>query len=247
MIEVSPHDPAIAYMAATRYKLDDTRPLLYKTNNYGGTWVNITDGIPENDFTRVIREDKTRRGLLYAGTETAIYVSFDDGASWQSMQANLPRVPVYDLTIKDDDLIAATHGRSFWILDDLPLLHQLTDQTTQPSPQLFAPRATLRVPPPMGSGREPNPGKNYRLSSDTRVVAFYNTRKASGELNRVFLDAGKNPPDGVVVSYYLKERPQDKVELGLHGRWRPDYPRLSSQDDDAPQRAPARAGMNRFV
>ena len=247
MIEVSPHDPATAYIAATRYKLDDTRPLLYKTNNYGETWVKITDGIPENDFTRVIREDKTRRGLLYAGTETAIYVSFDDGASWQSMQANLPRVPVYDLTIKDDDLIAATHGRSFWVLDDLPLLHQLTDHVAQSSAQLFAPRTTLRVPPPMGSGRESSPGKNYRLSSDTRVMTFYDTRKASGESDRVFLDAGKNPPDGVVVSYYLKERPQDKVELDFMDAGGQIIQGFSSQDDDAPQRAPARAGMNRFV
>ena len=246
-IEVSPHDPATAYMAATRYKLDDTRPLLYKTNNYGETWVRITNGIPENDFTRVIREDKTRRGLLYAGTETAVYVSFDDGASWQSMQANLPRVPVYDLTIKDDDLIAATHGRSFWILDDLPLLHQLTDQTTQPSPQLFAPRATLRVPPPMGSGREPNPGKNYRLSSDTRVVAFYNTRKASGELNRVFLDAGKNPPDGVVVSYYLKEIPQGGVTLDFMETGGQVIQGFSSQAEEGAQKVPISAGMNRFV
>ena len=100
MIEVSPHDPATVYIAVTRYKLDDTRPMLYKTNDYGKNWVKITDGIPEDDFTRVIREDKVRRGLLYAGTETSIYVSFDDGGSWQSIQSNLPTVPVYDLTIK---------------------------------------------------------------------------------------------------------------------------------------------------
>ena len=247
MIELSPHDRATAYIAATRYKLDDTRPMLYKTNDYGQTWVKITDGIPEDDFTRVIREDKTHRGLLYAGTETAVYVSFDDGASWQSMQANLPRVPVYDLTIKDDDLVAATHGRSFWVLDDLPLLHQLTDQTTQSPAQLFKPRATLRTPPPMGSGREPNPGKNYRLSSDTRVVAFYNTRKASGESDRVFLDAGKNPPDGVVVTYHLKERPQGEVTLDFMDVSGQTIQRLSSQDEHGAQKVPATAGMNRFV
>ena len=246
MIELSPHDPATAYIAATRYKLDDTKPLLYKTNDYGERWVKITDGIPDNDFTRVIREDKTRRGLLYAGTETAIYVSFDDGASWQSMQANLPRVPVYDLTIKDDDLIAATHGRSFWILDDLPLLHQLTDQTTQPSPQLFAPRTTLRVPVPMSFERDPGPGKNYRISSDTPLT-FYDTRKASGESDRVFLDAGKNPPNGVVVSYYLKEIPQGGVAMEFMDAGGQTVQRFSSQADEETQRAPATAGMNRFV
>ena len=247
MIELSPHDRATAYIAATRYKLDDTRPMLYKTNDYGQTWVKITDGIPEDDFTRVIREDKTHRGLLYAGTETAVYVSFDDGASWQSMQANLPRVPIHDLVIKDDDLVAATHGRSFWVLDDLPLLHQLTDQTTQSPAQLFKPRTTLRVPLPMGSGRQPGPGKNYRLSSDTRVTAFYNIQKASGESDRVFLDAGKNPPDGVVVSYYLKERPQSEVTLDFMDAGGQVIQRFSTQGEEETQRTPITAGMNRFV
>ena len=119
IIEASPHDPATAYVAATRYKLDDFRPYLYKTNDYGQTWTKITDGIAENDFTRVIREDPARRGLLYAGTETGVHVSFDDGAHWQPLQRNLPVVPIHDLVVKDSDLIAATHGRSFWILDDL--------------------------------------------------------------------------------------------------------------------------------
>ena len=247
MIEVSPHDPSTAYIATTRYKLDDTRPLLYKTNNYGETWVKITDGIPENDFTRVIREDQTRRGLLYAGTETGIYVSFDDGSSWQSMQANLPRVPIHDLVIKDNDLVIATYGRSFWILDDLPLLHQLTDEVTQSPAQLFKPRETLRIPPPMGSGRRPGPGKNYRLSSDTRVTAFYNCATGSDEVDRVFLDAGKNPPDGVVVTYHLQEKPQETVTLDFIEEGGQTIQHFSSQDDDLVRRTPATAGMNRFV
>ena len=194
----------------------------------------------------MIREDKTRRGLLYAGTETTIYVSFDDGASWQSMQANLPRVPVYDLTIKDNDLVAATHGRSFWILDDLPLLHQLTDQTTKSSAQLFAPRATLRVPPPAGFERNPGPGKSYRISSGTPLT-FYDTRKASGESDRVFLDAGKNPPDGVVVSYYLKEIPQGGVTLDFMDTGGQVIQGFSSQAEEGAQKVPISSGMNRFV
>ena len=116
MIEVSPHDPATAYVAATRYKLDDVRPYLRKTHDYGQTWQRITAGIPAHDFTWVIREDPARRGRFYAGTET-LYVSFDDGAGWQSLRLNLPAVPVYDLVIKEHALVAATHGWSFWILD----------------------------------------------------------------------------------------------------------------------------------
>ena len=142
MIDVSPHDPASAYMAATRYKLDDTRPMLYKTTDYGKTWIDISTGIPAHDYTRVIRADPGQRGLLYVGTETGVYVSFDDGASWQPLQANLPCVPVYDLLIKDDDLIAATHGRSFWILDDLTQVRQIADGVAGRPFHLLKPRNT---------------------------------------------------------------------------------------------------------
>ena len=126
MIEVSPHDPATAYLSATRYKFDDNRPFLFKTSDYGANWKSITGNLRDYDFTRCIREDNERQGLLYAGTETGIYVSFDDGENWHSMRGNLPVAPVYDLTIKDDDLVAATHGRSFWILDGLSQLRQVS-------------------------------------------------------------------------------------------------------------------------
>ena len=118
-------------MAAAAYKLDDYRPYLFKTNDYGETWTQINNGIPDNDFTRVIREDPARRGLLYAGTETGIYVSFDDGDNWQSLQLNLPVAPIHDFVIKDNDLVVATHGRAFWILDDLTPLHQISDESSQ--------------------------------------------------------------------------------------------------------------------
>jgi photosystem II stability/assembly factor-like uncharacterized protein len=121
IIEPSPHDAATAYVAATCYKLDDFAPYLYKTNDYGKTWTKITHGIRRDDFTRVIREDPSRQGLLYAGTETGVYVSFDDGDRWQSLQLNLPVTPIHDLIVKDNDLVVATHGRSLWILDDLTL------------------------------------------------------------------------------------------------------------------------------
>src|SRR5690606_28684300 len=125
IIEPSPHDAATAYVAATRYKHDDLRPYLFKTNDYGQTWTEITNGIPDDEFTRVIREDPNRRGLLYFGTELRIYISFDDGASWQPLESNLPVTPFHDLVVKDTHLVAATHGRSCWILDDLSPLHQM--------------------------------------------------------------------------------------------------------------------------
>ena len=112
-IEASPHDPATAYVAVTRYKLDDYQPYLYKTDDYGETWRIINGSFPDGEITRVIREDPVRSGLLYVGTETGIYVSLDDGANWHRLQNNLPVVPVYDLKIKDGDLVAGTHGRSF--------------------------------------------------------------------------------------------------------------------------------------
>jgi photosystem II stability/assembly factor-like uncharacterized protein len=254
MIEVSPHDPATAYVAATRYKLDDTRPYLYKTRDYGKTWQKITDGIPEHDFTRVIREDPGRRGLLYAGTETGLYISFDDGAAWQPFRSNLPVAPIYDLVIKDNDLVVATHGRSFWILDDLMPLHQLTDQVRSEPAHLFAPRPTYRLPPPMGYGRPPGPGKNYMLAQGVPAT-YYESQAPSGETVRTFLDAGENPPDGVIVTYYLKDQPEGEVTLSFFDAQGQLIKRFSSQavDDQTAgnasklPRLPAAAGLNRFV
>ena len=127
VLEPSPHDAATAYVAATRYKLDDTRPTSSRRATTGARWTRITDGIPEDEFTRVDPRGPDRRGLLYAGTETGLYVSFDDGGAWQRLASNLPVVPIHDLIVKDGDLVVATHGRSFWILDDLTPLHQMTD------------------------------------------------------------------------------------------------------------------------
>ncbi len=128
-IDLHPTKKGVAYVAATRYKSDDFAPYLYKTKDYGKTWTKITNGIPNNDFTRVLRLDPERDGLLYAGTESSIYVSFDDGQNWQPMRYNLPIVPITDLQVKENDLIAATQGRSFWIFDDLNPLRNF-DKTT---------------------------------------------------------------------------------------------------------------------
>ena len=145
IIEPSPHDTATAYVAATRYKLDDLKPYLYMTNDFGKTWQKIVNGIPEEDFTRVVREDPDRRGLLYAGTEYGAYVSFDNGANWQSLRQNLPVVPIHDLAVKNGDLVAATHGRAFWIMDDLTPLRQATQESAESPVHLFKPRTTYRL------------------------------------------------------------------------------------------------------
>jgi photosystem II stability/assembly factor-like uncharacterized protein len=118
-IEASPREKGAAYVAATMYKWDDFRPYLYKTKDYGKTWTRIDAGIPADAFTRVVRADTVRDGLLWAGTETGLYISFDDGKSWQPFQRNLPRTPITDLAVKDGDLVVATQGRGFWILDDV--------------------------------------------------------------------------------------------------------------------------------
>jgi photosystem II stability/assembly factor-like uncharacterized protein len=187
-IEASPHDAGTAYVAATMYKWDDNKPYLYRTTDYGKSWKKITNGIPDTTFTRVIREDPNKRGLLYAGTETGMYVSFDNGERWQSMQLNLPIVPITDLAIqkREKELVVATQGRSFWILDDLPLLHQMMDSggfSAVSETRLYKPKESYRMP---GGG-------GFPLGPTATV--------------------GRNPANGVVVYYSLKAKPTSDVDL----------------------------------
>ncbi|MGB5942280.1 MAG: glycosyl hydrolase [Leeuwenhoekiella sp.] len=150
-IEPSAYDPAVAYVAGTRYKLGDFQPYLYKTEDYGKSWEKITDGIAEEHFTRVLREDLEQEGLLYAGTETGMYISFDDGENWKPFQLNLPIVPITDLAVKENNLVVATQGRSLYVLDDLSVLHQLYDKSaTAKGPMLFKPKDVYRMD---GGGR----------------------------------------------------------------------------------------------
>jgi hypothetical protein len=142
-IDPSPHDPAVVYVAANRYQQDDFQPYLWKSADYGKTWTAITSGIPATAYTRVVREDPVRRGLLYAGTEYGVWVSFDDGAKWEPLQLNLPRVSVRDLKVHQNDLIAATHGRAFWVIDDLSPLRQLADSVTRKAVHLFQPSTAV--------------------------------------------------------------------------------------------------------
>ncbi len=187
-LDASPHDAGTAYIAATMYKWNDFRPYLYKTSDYGKTWKKITNGIPPGAFTRVIRVDPNKRGLLYTGTETGMYLSFDDGANWQPMQFNLPVVPITDLAVhkREKDLVAATQGRSFWVFDDLSVLHQLMDAgglKAATETRLLNPEDSYRMP---GGG-------GFQISPTAT--------------------AGRNPPNGVVVYYSLKAKPTSDLVI----------------------------------
>ena len=254
IIEASPHDAATAYLAANRYKLDDFAPYLLKTSDYGQTWRKIVDGIPADEFTRVVREDPNRRGLLYAGTEAGVYVAFDDGAHWQPLRLNLPVVPVHDLAVKDGDLIAATHGRSFWVLDDLTPLYEVTADALAAEAHLCAPRPTTRFWTNRGFGRQVFPGKTYQMTGAT-MVTLNQTDAPNGEKVERYLDAGKNPPDGVVVYYSLKGRPSGEVRLAFCDADGSEIKAFVSKPEgdasgkpaDDEKRVPKEAGLNRFV
>ncbi len=244
-IEPSPHDKASAYLAATRYKLDDTRPYLYKTNDYGQTWTKIVAGIPDDEFTRVIREDPERRGLLYAGSETGVYVSFDDGGNWQRLESNLPVAPIHDLVIKDTDLLAATHGRAFWILDDVTPLRQ--QQPGASGTRLYQPRPATRYRHyGRAFGLTPDI-TNYKMTGPV-TVAYTPKKLPTGGFSEAFLDAGQNPPDGAIVHYWLDSAPGEDEEVTLtfldaDGN---ELRSFSSKDEDAPKPSKL-AGANRFV
>jgi len=166
VVEPSPHDPATAYIAVTGYKLNDFTPYIFKTNDYGASWVKIVKGIPDDTFARSVREDPDRKGLLYAGTETGVFVSFNDGAFWLPLQNNLPEVPITDLRVQRKDLVVATQGRALWILDDLTPLHQISAEVAKSDYHLFKPRATnteLSVAYSIDGGYGKNPPKGVQI------------------------------------------------------------------------------------
>jgi len=190
-IEVSSHNPAIAYLATTRYRFNDYTPGLYKTTNYGKTWTSINNGIPYGAFTRVVREDSIRKGLLYAGTETGIYVSFNGGKSWDSLQLNLPITPITDLMVHKGNLIVATSGRSFWVLDDLAVLEQY--KSAKKTVKLYKPQDAV-----YGSWGSPLNGN---------AASFKGTNPFTGV----------NPANGVVL-YYKLPKLDDKANITLEIR-----------------------------
>jgi photosystem II stability/assembly factor-like uncharacterized protein len=227
MVEASTFDAGMAYLAVDRHELDDFGPYIYKTEDFGKNWKKITNGLPENTFVRVVREDPKRKGLLYAGTETGIFVSFDDGARWQSLQFNLPVVPIHDMVVKEDDLVVGTHGRSFWILDDLTPLHQLTEEISKADVFLFKPRDSFRM-----SGSDfprPHVGQNPPSGS---VIFYYLKDKPDGVVSLEFLDS-----EGLLIKKFTsKKEEKDGAEAP---RERTRGRRVAN--------VTAEAGMNRFV
>lgn len=236
IIDPSPHDAGTAYIAATRYKFGDFSPMLYKTKNYGRSWTRINDGIPEGDFTRVIREDPNREGLLFAGTETGMYVSFDDGENWQPLQLNLPAVPITDLAVhkRDKDLVVATQGRSFWILDDLSILHEMRDEVKNADYYLYQPEPTYLFGGP--SFRQP--GATVGQNPEPGVVVHYNLSDSTDqEIKLQFLE-----PDGTVIRTYSNKEDLEgnKVQPSDEFYEKPD-------GDTAGDVLTSKKGLNRFT
>ena len=234
-IETSHTDPAEAYAAVDRHRLDDYKPYLFRTRDYGNSWTQITTGIEDRAFLNAIREDPKRKGLLYAATEFGVYISFDDGDHWQSLQLNLPMTSVRDLAIKDNDLVAATHGRSFWILDDISPLRQLDAKTAAADVYLYKPAAATR--------------RNFEGFQGTPLPPE--------------IPKAQNPPDGAILDYYLKSDAAGEVTLEILDAKNQLVRRFSTTDRPAsparrrqaiadvwitpPAHLTARAGMNRFV
>ncbi len=213
-IDPSPFDPATVYIAANRYQQDDFAPYLWKSSDYGRTWTRIVNGIPRTAYTRVVREDPMRRGLLYAGTELGVWVSFTDGATWQPLQLNLPRVSVRDLKVHGNDLIAATHGRSLWVLDDLSPLRQLADSVTRRAAHLFQPaRAILWEGARGGDGTGENPPSGALIDFWLREVptgpVTLEIFDAQGERLRRFVSA--DSADSAEVEEALAYAPADSI------------------------------------
>lgn len=234
IMDASHFDALTAYAAINTFRLDDLRPHIYRTRDGGKTWTHITKGIPDGGIVNVVREDPKRRGLLFAGTERDVYVSFNDGDDWQSLRLNMPATSIRDLVIKDNDLVVGTHGRSFWILDDITPLRQIDATVAESDAFLFRPAAAWRV--------------RWNMNSDTPLPQEE--------------PAGQNPPDGAIIDYYLKAAPSAPVTLEiLYARGKP-VRRFSSDEKPVPlvegrnipdywirpqQILSAAPGMHRFV
>jgi photosystem II stability/assembly factor-like uncharacterized protein len=192
-IEPSPHRAGTAYVALYRYLLGDFAPYIYRTDDFGKTWTRLTDGkngIAADEPTRVVREDPNRAGLLYAGTEFGMYISFDNGERWQSFQLNLPATPVTDIKLTRKDLVLSTQGRSFWILDNLTPLHQLSDKIASSETFLFEPRDAVRTPPRGGGGLGGRSGVQYPLAG--AAIDYYLGSAPSGDITLDVLDGSGN-------------------------------------------------------
>ncbi len=228
IIDPSPHESGTAYIAVDRHKLDDQKPYIYKTSDFGKSWSLIVNGIAQNHYARSVREDPGRKGLLFAGTERGVYASFDDGAHWQSLQLNLPVSPIHDLVVHDNDLVVATHGRSFWILDDLTPLRQLTSQTARAQAILYKPEPAVRLHYPDQVDRRRPAGENPPKGA---IIDYYFASKPKEEVTLDILDA-----QGKLVRHL-----SSKEKKGFEQP--PEWP-----DQEIPKETiPAEAGMNRYA
>ena len=219
LIEASPHQNGVAYLAANRYQLGDRRPYLYKTADFGRSWTSITSGIPADDFLRTVREDPKRRGLLYAGTEHGVYVSFNDGASWQSLRLNLPDTPVHGIVVEERDLVIGTHGRGFYVLDNIGVLRQATPEISTANLHVFNTFTPLR-------GRDRNVTVDYYLG------------RAADEVKIEFLDGA-----GTVLRSFTGT-PKDDPNAGLPPGVDPDMAAFFGMGRS---RVGVATGMNRFT
>jgi len=230
LIDASPHTAGAAYVAIDRHKLDDYKPYAFKTTDYGKSWTRITTGLPENSYVHAVKEDPMKKGLLFAGTETGIYASFDDGGHWQSLKLNLPTTPIHDLTVKNDDLIAATHGRAFWILDDISPLRQMSATTANEDAHLYQPAAAIRfrgpgfaLPATVPVGANPPTGLiiDYFLKSAPKDAVELEILDAKGKVVRKI--SSKKGAEGASP---------DEEEFGIARTG---------------EKLPAEEGLNRFV
>ncbi|MEO6235549.1 MAG: hypothetical protein ABIQ52_01035, partial [Vicinamibacterales bacterium] len=235
MIDASHFDANAAYAATERHQLEDYEPHVYRTRDAGRTWQPITKGLPAGVYVQTVKEDPLRRGLLFCGTERGVFVSFDDGDYWQSLQMNLPAVSVRDLQVKDDDLVVATHGRGFWVLDDITALRQMDRTIMAAEVILFRPADAIRLPQPDEQGTP--------LPRDE--------------------PSAENPPSGAIIDYYLKVAPAGPAALEILDAAGTVVRRFASDDHPRPRDAnalavelvwapqaeplPVTAGMHRWV
>ena len=230
IIDAGHFDAGTAYAAIDRHKLDDFNPLIYKTHDFGKTWTRINEGIPAGSYVRAVREDPKVKGLLYAGTETGVYFSVDDGAHWQSLQLNLPTSPIHDLAVKDGDLIAATHGRSFWILDDVSPLRQASASIANDDFHLFQPATATRLHFPDAVDRKRPVGDNPPKGA----ILYYYLKAKPAEKQEITIDISDAQGKHVRHLSNLQEHKHEQP---------PEWPDL----EIASNLLPAEAGMNRFA
>ncbi len=246
-VEISMHAADTVYLAATRFKLADYRPHLFRTRDGGLSWQSINGDLPQGEITRVLRADPVHAGLLFVGTETGIFYTLDDGAHWRRMAGGLPVAPVYDLKLKGSDLVAATHGRSFWILDDISPLRALRAERS--SVQLVPPRDTIRTKLAWSAGSSNSKrGVSYAaafgIGAGTEAVP-----RPDGTTERRHLDVGENPPNGAIVYYWLPENFSGAVSLSFIDASGEPVHRFASEGADTPlpKRPGVKPGLNRFV